>query len=287
MPLTEHSELVSEYVLRRWTGKPFVMVEGVTDRALWAEYAVCDPIPTQGKDLIIDALKSYMLREAKGIAGIIDLDYALISQSYERELPNLLYDDCCPDMESIVLCSPALKKVLRNIFYDYEIEDIHDLAEKVTKKAQVLAMEFGYFRLLNHLKDYGLRCNAIRFEDVIDKNKLELDRDWIAKRLTEDNADMSSEALLREVEELKVEYPPGNTQLCRGKDVVAIMATILPLLFKSQFGDELSPSMNDKELSTRLRTAYEYGYFRETSLFGCIRSWENTNSPYRILKPEI
>jgi len=291
MPLTEHSELVSEYVLRRWTGKPFVMVEGVTDRALWAEYADCDPIPTQGKDLIVDALKSYMLREAKGIAGIIDLDYELISQSFERELPNLLYDDCCPDMESILLRSPALKKILRNNLYNYEIDDVHQFAEKLISESQFLAAEFGYFRLLNHIKDYCIRFRDFDVTEVIDPDIPQLDRAKTAKRLAQQKAWISSEVLLQEVDELQAVYPPDNIQLCRGKDVVSIIAYLLPILFKAQFGEELpkdaKSAFQEKALSIRLRSAYDSGYFKRTSLFGCIRSWENTNSPYRILDPKL
>ncbi len=276
------------FLVRNLSGKKtsFVMVEGETDRAALEQFAAkqCALFPSRGKDNVLYALKSDGFIGVPGIAGIVDADYWLITDAAELATENLLYDDRCPDMESLLLCSPALKKVLRNNLYNYEIEDIHAFAEKVTKKAQALAMEFGYFRLLNHLKDYGLRCNAIRFDEVIDKNTLELDREWIAKRLAEDNADISSEELLREVEELREAFPPGNSQLCRGKDVVAIMAMILPLHFKSEFGDDLSPSMNDKELSIRLRTAYDSIYFKQTSLFGRIQKWESANCPYKILK---
>ena len=289
MPLTEHSELVSEYVLRRWTGKPFVMVEGVTDRALWAEYADCEPIPTQGKDLIIDALNSYMLKDAKGIAGIIDLDYTLISQSYERDMPNLLFDDCCPDMESLLLGSDALRKVIRHSIDADDIQQLHDFADKLKIKAQRLAAEFGYFRLLNHLNDdYGLRCNSIRFHEVIDSGTLELDRDLVASRLAGDQAGITSVDLLRQVDELRKQHPPGNIQLCRGKDVIEIMATIMPILFETEFGEDLSQvaiaAFRPKGLSKDLRMAYEYGYFRETSLYNCIRKWESDNRPFRIVK---
>ena len=154
-------------------------------------------------------------------------------------------------------------------------------------KRQRLAMEFGYFRLLNHLNDYGLRCNAIRFEEVIDIDTLKLDCEWIAKRLSED-ATISSEELLNEVLDMRTDYPPGNVQLCRGKDVISIMMYILPSLFESEFEDDLSQvavaAFRPKALSKDLRMAYEYGYFRETSLFKCIRKWESDNRPFRIIK---
>ena len=281
------NEIVSELYLARIMDKrkTLVMVEGKTDRALWVEYmADCALFPTRGKNVIIDALKSYGLRGLSGIAAIVDLDYWLISQADELHIPNLLYDDCCPDMESILLNSSALKKVLRHAFSDYGIEQIHEFAEKLKQAALCLAMELGYFRLLNHNKDYGLDFKAIHFEEFIDKNRLEFNQEWAAKRLAQDQAGISGEALLQEVAELRKKYPPGNIQLCRGKDVIDIMAVILPTLFKAKFGDDLPQRINDKELTENLRMAYEYGYFTETSLFNCIRKWESNNVPFRIIQ---
>ena len=283
-------EIVSEFILARNTNKSqtFVIVEGRTDRALWVEYmTACALFPARGKNIIIDALKYRMLRGLPGIAGIVDLDYWLICQSDELDTENLLYDDCCPDMELILLSSPALKKVLRNTFHDYEVENIHRFAEKLKKEALRLAIEFGYFRLLNHNQDYGLGLNEIPFDQVIDNDTLEFDREWGAKRLAEDKREISSEELLQEVDELREKYPPDNIQLCRGKDVISIMAYILPTLFKSEFGEDLSQStetFHEKELSKNLRMAYEFGYFKETSLFSCIRKWESNNVPFRIIQ---
>ena len=286
MPSLKSEEIVSTFIMRQDKNKTFVMVEGETDRALWVEYADCTLFPTKGKDVIIDALKSYGLRGLPGIAAIVDSDYWLICQSDELSTDNLLYDNCCPDMELILLNSPALKKTLRHTFFDYEIEQIHEFAKKLKEEALRLAAELGYFRLLNHIEDYGLKFKEIHFEEFIDG--LKLDRDWVARRLAENKRGISSEALLEEIEELRKEYPQEeyNIQLCRGKDVLEIMAVILPTLFKSQFGDDLPHSMNDKEMTGNLRMSYEYGYFTETSLFSCIRKWESDNPPYRIIRQE-
>ena len=286
------NEMVNEYRLARGSlkGKSFVMVEGTTDRAMLREYMAakdCYLVYADGKANIVDALRTPVLCGLRGIAGIVDSDYWLITQSNELRTENLLYDDCCPDMESILLDSPALRKVLRHSINAEDIEWLHEFADKLKREAQRLAMEFGYFRLLNHLNDYGLRCNAIRIEEVIDIDTLQLDCEWIAKRLSEDAA-ISSEELLNEVLALKTDYPPGNVQLCRGKDVVAIMTYILPILFESEFGEDLSrvaiAAFRPKGLSKDLRMAYEYGYFRETSLYSCIRKWESDNRPFRIIK---
>ena len=286
MELMQPSEYVSEFILTRMTQKTFVMVEGNTDRALWTEYAAdgCLLRPAKGKDIIIDVLKTPFVCGLKGIAGIIDSDYWLITGADELGTDNLLYDDCCPDMESLLLKSDALRKVLRHSIDADDIQQLHDFADKLKKEAQRLAMEFGYFRLLNHLNDYGLRCNSIRFENVIDSNTLQLDEELVASKLAGEKPGLTSEKLLKEVDELKQAYPPENAQLCRGKDVIAVMAITMPILFKSEFGDDLSASINERELSRNLRLAYEFSYFKDTSLFSCICDWQSQNRPYRIIR---
>ncbi|MCY4019236.1 MAG: DUF4435 domain-containing protein [Chloroflexi bacterium] len=275
-------------------GETFVMVEGKTDQVLWEEFRSredCTLYPAKGNDKIIAALEVAKKRDMRGISGIVDGDYWLITDADELGTDNLLYDDCCPDMESILLESPALRKVLRHSINADDMQQLHEFADKLKCEAQRLAAEFGYFRLLNHLNDYGLRCNSIPFHEIIDRDTLELDRDLVASRLAGDQPGLTSEEMLRQVDELRKQYPPGDAQLCRGKDVIGIMAFILPILFKSEFGDDLSAlttaSVQDKGLSKDLRLAYEFGYFKGTSLFNCIQKWECENQPFKILHPEI
>ena len=275
-------------------GETFVMVEGKTDQVLWEEYRSQQDstlFPTKGKDRLVAALKICGKRGYRGIAGIVDGDYWLITGSDELGTENLLYDDCCPDMESVLLDSPALKKVLRHSIDTDDFDELHAFADKLKKEAQRLAMEFGYFRLLNHLNDYGLRCNAIRFEEVLDNGTLELDLELVASKLAGDKPGLTHEDLLRQVDDLKKTYLPDNVQLCRGKDVLEIMATIMPTLFYSEFGEDLSQvsiaAFRPQGLPKDLRLAYEFGYFMQTSLYRCIKNWECANSSYKILKPEI
>lgn len=270
------------------------MVEGKTDHVFWEEYRSkedCTIYPVNGKDRVVAALDITNRRGSRGVAGVVDADYWLITDSDELGTDNLLYDDCCPDMEFILLSSPALKKLLRNELYNYDIEKIHELADRLKSEGLRVAMDYGYFRLLNHLKCYGLKCNAIPLSEVIDIDALKLDAELVASRLTGDKPGQTSDELLRQVEELRQRYPPDNLQLCRGKDVVAIMAHILPSLFKTQFDEDLPPdaerAFGEKALAIRLRSAYEFGYFKQTALFDCIQKWENTNCPYKILKAEI
>ena len=251
----------------------------------------CYIVYADGKTDIVDALRTPVLSGISGIAGIVDADYWLITEADELGTENLLYDDCCPDMELLLLCSPALKKVLRNNLYNYDVDKMHEFAEKLIDVAQGLAVEFGYFRLLNHERDCGLRVNAIRFDEVIDSVTLALNRALVASKLTGDKPGIVGEDLLQQVDELREQYPADKSQLCRGKDVVEILAYLLPLRFKAEFGEDfpqrLTAVFEGRALANGLRSAYDSAYFKETSLHSRIRNWECANEPYRILKADI
>lgn len=270
-------------------GETFVMVEGKTDEVLWEEFRSiqdCTIYPVNGKDRVVAALDIVKKRESRGVAGIVDADYWLITDADELGTDNLLYDDCCPDMEMILLSSPALKKVLRHELPE-DIDAAHDFAEGLSRESQRLAAEIGYFRWLNEVEQYGLSFKTLRVTDFVDSNALTLDCDWLARRLAEGRDGITSEALLCEVAKLRELEPPG-VQLCRGKDVIAIMARIMPALFEAHFGeappDSAREIFQEKRLAKELRKAYEFIYFKDTSLFGCIQNWESANCPYKILK---
>lgn len=306
--------LIAEcFFVRNLSGKmtSFVMVEGETDRAALDQFAAveCALFPSRGKDNVLNALNSDGFIDVPGIAGIIDLDFTLLTNCYDNTSPNLLFDDCYPDLEMILLNSSdssTLLDVVSDNLTDYEREELHGWTHTLLNAAQNLAMEFGYFRLLNDCNDCGIGFSSFEYSnqpgfinfgesDFIDVDALELRREWTARRLAVSSKDkISWEELLRETAELRKKHPPSNEnriRLCRGKDVIAIIAFVLPHLYQSHFGAEVPSSvknvLEEKQLAKELREAYKGDYFKCTALCKCIRSWENTNSPYRILKPEI
>ena len=294
--MTPH-EIANEISLRQihsriyGEGETFVMVEGKTDQVLWEEFRAkedCTLYPTQGKGKILAALQVTKHRNMRGVAGIVDADYWLITEADELSNENMLFDDCCPDMEMILLRSDALRKVLRHELENAESDDAHAFADALTRDSHRLAAEVGYFRLLNECNNYGLNFKSLMIADFVDGDPPQLDCEWLARRLAENRSDISSEQLLNEAASLREAYPPDNIKLCRGKDVIAIIASILSALYEAYFNEELPDSAQAltqaKQLAKELSKAYEYIYFQNTSLFQRIRSWENNNSPFRIIR---
>lgn len=299
LPEMTPQEIANEICIRQvqsriyGEGETFVMVEGKTDQVLWEEFRAqedCTIYPAKGKDKIIAALKIAANRELRGVAGIVDADYWLINDEVKVSTENLLYDECCPDMELILCKSDALKKVLRHEMSGDEIDvkAIHHFADSLKQQSLTKAAKIGYFRLLNERENYGLNFKALLLADFVDNDALELDSEWLARRLVESRSDLSSIELLREVDKLRRCYSQDKILLCRGKDVISIMSHIVPHLYQIHFKKELPASareiFQEKQLAKELRKAYEFIYFQDTSLFRRICDWQAQNQSYRILR---
>ena len=277
----------------------FVLVEGDTDEALWTKFKACDYHcelqSYDGRSNVRDAIESVNRAGCEGVVAIVDADYWLVNPADELPIKNLLYDSCYPDAETIVLSSHTLRDVIRNYLYSYDAVRVHNLADKVLDVAKGLAIEIGYFRLLNDIEYYQIGFKNFwkrnRHMDFVDETTLEFLGKEFATELKEYSRQVLHEdLLLTKVQELKKNHEP-NIRLCRGHDVIAIIASILPAHFECTFEEELpriaGEAFQQKALEINLRSSYDSAYFRDTDLFDRIQKWEYENSPYKILKPEI
>ncbi len=291
-----------------------IFVEGPADKLLWKRIFSCTYCKLErvdGKLIVKSRLESKQVRNVSGFAGIIDADYWLIRDSNKLRQDKLLYDRCFPDAELMILDSAALTEVLKTKFHIDDDPDIQKLADLLQSEAERLAMEFGYFRLLNDCKSYRIsfkefwenrRYDFDEFIDVDDIDSIRFRRDCFAIRLAKfHNAGrkrgqgqwIEHGELLTGVAELKKndKYKTPNIKLCQGHETVAIIAYLLPIMFKSVFKDNLPSNFNEfrhrMKLEEKLRNKYKEEYFITTTLCDAIKNWESANCPYKILKPEI
>ena len=291
-------------------GEMFVMVEGDADEDLWGKFTSkedCELFVADGKYNITEALDTINGEGLDGVAGIVDADYELITESEKLRQDNLLYDKCFPNAELMILASAALTDVLKEKFHcDYP--EIQKLADLLKTEAERLAMEFGYFRLLNELKCYGIsfkefwksrRYDFDEFVDIENIARIQFRQDCFAKQLAifhnagknlgQENRIEHGE-LLEGVAQLKQvdKFQTPNKQLCQGHETVAIIAYLLPKMFKSVFKTNLPSDFNEfrdrLKLERKLRNKYRKEHFMTTTLRESIQNWECANKPYKILK---
>ncbi len=306
------------YHKRNWRthglGEMFVMVEGGADEDLWQKFTSkedCELFVADGKYNITEALDIINGEELDGVAGIVDADYELITESEKLRQDNLLYDECYPNAELMILDSAALTDVLKTKFHIDDDPDIQKLADLLQSEAERLAMEFGYFRLLNDCNRYYISFKDFwksrqydygKFIDAEDIDSIRFRRDCFAIQLAkfhnagrkrgqdhwiEHGELLAGVAKLKEIDR----YKTPNIQLCQGHDTVAIIAYLLPIMFKSVFGHDLPSNFYEfrhrLKLEENLRNNYKEEEFVTTTLCDAIKNWESANCPYKILKPEI
>ncbi len=284
----------------------YVYLEGNSDRALWWRLQAdrCRVEAVVGKPNVLATMK--MVKEKRphwlNVVAIIDPDFWLFDQSPCLELPYLISDDK-PDLELTLLDSNALDEFVVQCVASLEPAELCEFSSAWKHRALQLATQFGYFRYTHHDKpDYGLR-NLKKVADAICEYITEdvLNLDKIAERLV-DGARISKEQLLKEVAKLRKQFSPPCINLCRGKDVLNIMAVILPHSFYRFFDDEIALERlaHDCEMYSeqkdetfnlifaKLRMNYPSSEFNRTVLCERILKWEAASKhEFLILKPEI
>ena len=304
MNLKQHANkpqrLFNKLILKYSDINSFVLVEGITDRAIWTKFKAkrCMLEPAEGRNNVLETLK-IVERERplwRNVVAIVDPDLWLVDPPIGLELRRVLFDDV-PDLELTLFNSLALDTFFHQVLTAIEPRRLSDFVREVKRIALGLATEYGYFRLIHHQNpEYGLRNLrkvAVSIKSYITDEILNLD--LIAEKLLEGSAKhITKLQLLEEVGSLRAKYPPPEIKLCRGKDVFSIMAVVLPALFRKQFKNDTNSlekliqecgiQAKQNRFSAELRKCYEYRFFKKTALFERIRKWESQNSPFRIVK---
>ncbi len=276
----------------RYPRHSLLLVEGQTDEALWTEYIDdrCRLIPTGNKEKAIKALDiTNTMTTMKGVSAIVDPDYWLVEQSNLLNVDNLLFDDS-PDMELMLLTTPALEKVIRHTFVSEKTDKIHQLADSLRAEALRLACEFGYFRLLDFRhREYNLMLRRVadNFDRYVNEGTPRFNVDDVVETLLGESHAVTAPELVSQVETLKTEISL-DAMLCRGKDAISLLAFLLPRHFKAVFERDISQKARNQttgnELFRALRMAFEFAHFAVTKLYARIRAWEAANLPFYIIR---
>lgn len=285
------------------TGFSFLFVEGGDDTRFWSRFKThkCDVYPAGDQDTVIETLrlKRPLKRLRRRVVGIVDPDYELIDQSGKLLVDDLLYDDV-PDLENMIVSRKTIASVVLRPGPITDEDDADKFAEEWLNAAMRLSMDYGYFRLVaRQNRKFRLVPNSIEssYSDCISLDCLRLNWQKTAELVVDrsPNVRVSASDLLEAVKAAEGLHG-RNPLLVRGKDLLNFMLCICLPVFDKASGDELVRSrledwlrvMRDShQLFRRLQGKYKCEDLKCTKLHGRIGNWEDTNSPYRILKPDI
>jgi len=274
---------------RRHHSGAYLLVEGDTDCRFFSNFTdsnKCKIIPVDGKSNVISALKELEKRHAKGVLGIVDTDYWLIEGIAPDN--NVLITDT-HDVETMILLSPALEKVIKEFLPGDKVDIATKLAVELRQELIQVGLPLGYLRWLSFRENYEFSFDELPFKDFVDAATLVVDVNKILKvirTITRKQVLPTDLEVKKKIGELeKCNEDPWH--ICQGHDLVKLIEIILPKLMGKHCGNQMAQDTRRKvhsdHLARGLRMAYEFAHFTKTQLYQSICAWEGDNPAFKVL----
>jgi hypothetical protein len=252
----------------------FLLVEGDTDARAYGRFTDrnrCEIIPAMGKDNVLNAMKMLTGRGIKGVLAIVDCDFWRLD-GIKPDDPNILTTDT-HDLETMMIHSPALDIILNEFGSQRKI---NSLGTDIRKLLLNTALPLGYLRWISSSRNenLSLRFRDISLSELLNTNDRTMKLD--IHKLVDEVGDYSGRTLPEKkiisdrLENMVKANSHDPWHVCRGHDMVDILAVGLRTVFGNRNAKNLSGEAVDKVL----RIAFGFAEFSATTLYSSIRDWE-------------
>ncbi|MBF0352059.1 MAG: DUF4435 domain-containing protein [SAR324 cluster bacterium] len=259
----------------------FIVVEGDSDARFYKMFVNnehCRVVPAFSKESVLKMVTT-LEQDLDGIVGIVDADFWRVDHIVSPS-PNVIMTDC-HDLESMILSSSALAKVLAEYGDDDRIEQFE---RRVKKSILDTLIDAGYilggcrwFSLNQHL---NIRFSHLNFEHFVEPQTLKINRDQLLKSLRLNSSVGAPVGAIRKyLNHLKVELENAWQMSC-GHDLVSVLLMGLKFTFGSQNADKLGRA----SLESDLRLAYSEENFRKTAVYQSLKNWEQEHKPFTVFE---
>jgi hypothetical protein len=210
-----------------------------------------------------------------GVLAVVDADFDILEKTVPLS-PNLLLTDT-HDLETMLLKSPALEKVLREHGSTEKIERFpQDIRQTLLESAKII----GYLRWASLKFKYDLSFEGLAFNDFVEKKTLALNESKLIQTVKNKSQKLGldEQQIRANMDSLKTDTQ-DMWYVCCGHDMISILSIGLCKALGSFSSQKADPNV----LESYLRVAYESAHFRETKLYRSIQTWEQTNKPFEVL----
>lgn len=278
--LQEWEELVNEVsMLQLATGNCCLIVEGTNDANFYASFVDephCEIVIAYGKENAVAAIKALNNQGATGVLCIVDRDFEQV-QGKSDNTPNLFKTDA-HDVETMILLSPALDKVVREMGSQAKIRRNKDLGRDVRSDISNAAFPLGIARLYSLEKEVHIKFEDFKYRYV--GKKLEQDAGSMIKELLNHSRifNVKADDFIEYYSEKKALFGEW-AQVCCGHDLSVMLGKALQHLW----GTLDSKQATGNEVESKLRLAFEGDHLRSTDLYRELTQWARNNAPFRCL----
>jgi len=265
-------------MLRTQDTGSFLIAEGDTDARVWEnlmDSTKCSVVIAHNKNNAIAVLHILEKDNFAGVLAVVDADFDILEETVLLS-QNLLLTDT-HDLETMLLKSPALEKVLREHGSTEKIERFaQDIRQTLLESAKII----GYLRWASLKFNYCLKFEGLAFNDFVEKKTLALNESKLIQTVKNKSQKLGldEQQIRANMDSLKTDTQ-DMWYVCCGHDMISILSIGLCKALGSFSSQKADPNV----LESYLRVAYESAHFRETKLYRSIQTWEQTNKPFEVL----
>lgn len=258
-----------------------LLVEGPSDALLYGRFVSKDQcliLTAFSRDNVEGAFVELGARNTAGVLGLVDRDY---DEAEDGDVPGNVICTEENDLEMMIICSPALDAVLGEYGSAAKIRRAEQAENKNVREILFeSASVIGVVRVLSKRNTLNLKFAGMKWRFKA-SGSIEVHVDRQYKQILMGSNAVEGWDLTRLKEEAKavIVSTEQAKQLCRGHDVVRVLARALRKMLgsDSQFDSEDRVSNLEKVL----RLAYDWEDFRRTNTYARIARWEE-HSGFRV-----
>lgn len=249
-------------------GKVFVLLEGDSDVKLFRKLFnndTCKIETIPGGKIFLEKGLGILNNIYNLIIGIRDADF-LHLEGKETAFQNLFLTDV-HDYEIMMALE---SECYCPIFFEHTT--IHPNEHNSTFEKLLNSIRFlGYFRWYNEIENLEFNFRGLKISELFNKRTLTIDE----RKLIQKTIEHSPNAKIKDVEQIfnsvQQLYNDNHDllQICNGHDFMKTMA---------HFCSSSHKGINEKEMATHFRIAYNKVMFQKTQLFKDTTEWANQNN---------
>jgi hypothetical protein len=261
-----------------------LVVEGDTDELFFEPFidtTRCRLVVANGRENAVYIFTELQNTSFAGALVIVDADFDVLMGCLPLPM-GLLFTDS-HDLEMMLMASPALDKVLRQVGKKEKLASFLARYGDLRKRLLASAKPLGCFLWLSRQEALNLRFDELKYGKFVDDKTLEVDTRKMIKTVLDhsNRRDLTEKLIAARLAALNDGgYDPWH--LCCGHH----MSQILAIAFRKAIGSYNAGEVDVEQVEQMLKLAYEDVYFRSTELYADIRLWESLTPPYMALKPK-
>lgn len=267
-------------MLRAESETAILIVEGSSDeRMLWdfIDHDRCTMVIAEGKEYATDAVSILVKDGVKGVICLVDRDFddfLGLNHANDNTIVTSLHD-----MEMLVVHSQALDKVFREMGSKSKLKRLKDAGETPLARILEAAYPLAVLQLISLRDHLYLKFNGLNLRSF-DRKTLLPDEKGLCRDIINHS---KSNLAVDDLHTLLVAEKENNYDrpiICCGHNVTELIGKSLQSLLGSKNAVLVTP----EEIESRLRLAFSWTDFTETSVYSDVRAWEARNADYRVLR---